>query len=138
MKKLLFLFISIFIITSCSDEDDTLPLVEPSIIGSWELIKYGTIDNNNIETISDYQNICINKKDYVQYLENGTVIRHTYDDNCTESIATFNWTKIGNIISSDSPSSSLLETEIIELTHTKLKLKFQLFGVFSTNEFRRK
>lgn len=114
--------------TSCSKDDSSEGSANTSIEGKWQFTKEGTITNNQ-EVLSDYQHTLGCTKDYTEFLT-GNVIKDHYftNPNCQETIDTGTWNKNNNTLTITYPSSSSINAEIIVLTSTTLKLKFNLSG----------
>jgi hypothetical protein len=132
MKKYLLLFVSVLAFVSCSDNDDSTD--SSSIIGAWEYAKEGTIVSGT-ETLVNYENECSNKKDYVEFLQNGEYGDYYYDSTCDESVDYGDWTKSGNMLTNVTEDSTV---EILILNSTTLKIKYEDGGSIYTTVFRRK
>lgn len=133
MKKHILLFISALVFISCSDNDDTTT-PEASIIGSWEYDKEGTIVGST-ETLVNYENLCSNKKDYVHFFQNGEYDEYSYNSACGETVDFGEWTKSGNMLTNVTENSTV---EILTLSDTTLKIKYEDGGETFVTVFRRK
>lgn len=135
MKKYVLLFVSALSFISCGNDDGPVVAAEASIIGSWEYSKEGTIVGTT-ETLVNYQNLCSNKKDYIEFLQIGEYDDVSYNSNCDESIDYGSWTKSGNMLTNVTENSTV---EILTLTDTTLKIKYMdTDGSVYTTVFRRK
>jgi hypothetical protein len=137
--KKLFLILPVFIFgfLSCS-KDDSTPVAEVySIEGKWQFTKEGTITNNQ-EVLTNYQHTSGCTKDYTEILAGNVIKDHYFDNpNCQETIDTGTWSRSNNsfvIYHSGQPD---INTEIMELTSTTLKVKFVLSGITNVLIFTR-
>jgi hypothetical protein len=129
LKKLFTLITVItFLFTSCSKDDSSQGSANASIEGKWQFTKEGTITNNQ-EVLSDYQHTTGCTKDYTEILT-GNVIKDHYfrNPNCQETIEIGTWNKNSNTLTITYPNSPSINGEILELTSTTLKFKFNFSG----------
>ncbi len=94
MKKLLVLFVALsaFTFTSCSDDDKNPQSNENSILGKWYL--YSFKDEGELE-IEKYE--CENK-DYYDFKSNGKVDFVTFDQDCKKDIEEGTYSLKDNIL----------------------------------------
>ncbi|WP_445749186.1 lipocalin family protein [Polaribacter sp.] len=88
MKKIIYLFIAMISLSSCSSNDD---LDQDPIIGKWQLISQ---KEDNVE----YSDDC-SRRSTITFLENKTVTVSSYYDfgNACENISdSFSWMNLGN------------------------------------------
>lgn len=126
--KNLFFFFSILLIglSACkkNDPDSTV-----SIEGKWQFTKEGTMTNNQ-EILIEYEHTVGCTKDYSEILPGNILKDHYFDNpNCQETIDTGNWSKNGNNLVFTYQNQPVVNSEILELTNTTLKVKFVRSGV---------
>lgn len=127
MKKRVLLFVSIvslsLIFNSCSKDDDNGSSTSGNIVGKWIYLKQGEIVGGE-EFLYPYENSCTSENDFTQIYSNGTLRDVYYNSTCSESIDNATWTRSGNMITVSYGPGESSTSEIIELTSTKLKVKF--------------
>jgi len=138
MKKLLLLLTSVFILISCGSDDSPTPVVEPSIVGSWEVTKRGQLINNN-EVFQTYPSDCPTKKDLWYFYENKSFNSIYFDSNCV--IFTHDYYHSWNINQNSLilfSHNSMDFYEILVLNDTTLKIRYQdINGEIIIIEFKR-
>lgn len=127
MKKRILLFVSIVSLSltfnSCSKDDDNGSSTSGNIAGKWIYLKQGEIVGGE-EVLYPYENSCSSENDFTQIYSNGTLRDVYYNSACSESIDNATWTRSGNMITVSYGPGESSTSEIIELTSTKLKVKF--------------
>lgn len=82
-----------------------------------------------------YEHLCPTKKDFVEFKANNTVTFLDYDEDCTVmSTDTGSWTRSGNNITANLGGNSQTLT-IIELTNTRLRLRYTEGGITYTETY---
>lgn len=124
MKKLLFLFATVLLI-SCSSDDNSNPTTENSIVGKWQLnqiLEYGN-------PITGYT--CNPAFDVTQFMANGNSTSKYADldnnGNCVQFTDNNTFTVQGNILTETYAGTYdyIYQYKIIELTNTSLRLELQ-------------
>ena len=128
MKKLKFLTVlfcltSLFL-SSCSKDNDG---GSGSIKGKWEYFKEG-YEEKNIEILTDYQNDCSDKKDFIEFLSGSVVKTHIFRNPmqasaCQEAITTGRWSRNGDMLQLTFESGSQI-SYIIEESNQFFKVRF--------------
>jgi hypothetical protein len=122
----------IFGLTSCSKDDSTPTPTSFPIEGKWQFTKDGTITNNQ-EVLSDYQHTLGCTKDYIEILAGNILKLHFFENNattnCVEFIDIGTWTRNNNSFVLSFVNEPNVNSEILQLTSTTLKIKFDLSGV---------
>lgn len=137
-KTILMLFMftaSVMSFVSCSS-DDSDSSSSSNIVGKWQHEKAGGILGGE-EILLPYEHDCPTKKDYIEFLSNGTGRSYYYDQNCQleEGGEGGTWDKSGNILTL-SGEDGTNEFEILTLNNTTLKIK-ELNGQGFILEFKR-
>lgn len=120
MKKVILLFVAAITFSgtfvSCSSDDDGA-----SLIGKWAFYKTGGAVSG-AEILSNYENYCSTKKDYMEFKSDGTAITHYFNTECSEETYTSTYTRSGNTITlgTESPETAT----IMQLSGSTLKVKY--------------
>jgi hypothetical protein len=130
MKKITQLIVITFLIfQSCSSGDDkTDGSIQNSskVTGKWEYFQIGVFSPKTIitgnESLSNYQQSCSNKKDYIEFLSEG-VCKGVYYYDCKELVIKGTWDKTDAILNANFDNEGKVPHEILDLTSTTLKLK---------------
>ncbi len=120
MKKIILLLVAALTLggtfVSCSSDDDSA-----SLIGKWAFYKTGgTVSGNEI--LTDYENYCSTKRDYMEFKSDGTAVTHYFNSDCSEGTYSSTYTRSGNTITlgTESPETAT----ILQLTGSTLKVKY--------------
>lgn len=98
MKKLLLLSVIALTVMACPSDDDTPPVNETSIVGTWKFLE--SFENGVLE-----ENELCDTEETLTFAANGDFIGESYDDFNTpgtcelEDTATGTWTNTGNLYS---------------------------------------
>ena len=131
MKKALNLCLLLFCVAltnlSCSNDEET----KPSIVGTWEWSKRGSIGDDNIPyDITDYVNGCSSKKDNWIFTKEG-IFKTTENGDCEDEpyTRTYNYTLEDGLLNYVNTNNDQDAVEInpsytvLSITATHLKLK---------------
>ncbi len=114
MKKLFFLFISLTVLTACSNDDDTSE--EDPILGTWFIVEVNNIPNSDF-TLSE-----CNKNSTMTFNVDGTatsVFHAQVEENCMAGTPTTStWNNESGIYTITIPIPELEEVGIDKLTGT--------------------
>lgn len=130
MKKVLSLFVLllmvVFIVSSCSKDESgsSLPIPAPSITGTWEFSKTGSIDSDGtVSNLSPYSHACTSKKDNWKLTTSGEMTTQEFGD-CQDAPYTVNYTyNYQNKILSYSNGSAVGSWTVISVSYFQLKIK---------------
>ncbi len=86
MKKLLFLFVSICIFTSCSDDDDAS--VEGNILGTWLLVEANNVPGFTVNSCTGQSTITFNADNSAS-----STFYSEVDGNCVSDTDSGSWSK---------------------------------------------
>lgn len=115
MKKLLLLFLSLSILTACSNDDDTSEEEEP-IVGSWFIVEVNNVPGSDF-TLSE-----CNKNSTMTFNENGTatsVFHAEVEGNCVAGTPTnTTWNNQGGVYTITIPIPELEEAGFDTLAGT--------------------
>jgi len=142
MKKRILLFVSILSFSlafnSCSKDDDSGASTSGNIVGKWIFLKQGEIVGGE-EVLYPYENSCSSENDFTELYSNGTLRDVYYNSSCSESIDNATWSRSGNMITVSYGPGDSSTSEIIELTSTKLKVKYydEVDEIYYLTEFVR-
>lgn len=123
MKKLftlLLLFSALSFFIACSSDDDGSPAGD--IIGTWEYHRVGGFVNGN-EVLIPWEHECPNEKDRIEFRSDNTMRVYEYWDDCSQDFDQGTWSLNGNTLTTNVDGYTQ-ESEIVTLTETTLKLKF--------------
>ena len=127
-------------ITSCSKSDDTPAAQANPIEGKWQFSKEETFTNNQ-EALVDYQHTPGCTKDYIELLSGNVLKEHYFENNgttnCQEIIDVASWSRNNNTLTFVIPNEPTLNSEILDLTPTTLKIKFTLGTTSRSTVFTR-
>ena len=129
MRKIFYLFsITFLLFQSCSSDDssDSTTPNSSNITGKWEYFQMGvfsrgtTITGN--ESLSNYQQSCSTKKDYIELLSEG-ICKGVFYHDCNELVINGTWNKTDFLLNTNFDNEGPISYEILNLTSTTLKLK---------------
>ena len=125
MKKILFLFVSTFVLglTSCDKDDDSS---STGIEGKWEYSQSGTIVAGQ-ETLGPYDHECSSQKDYTEFLSGGVIKDYFFDIDCVQNLIQGTWSKSGNTLTINIDGETV-NAQILTLNATTLKVSSQFGG----------
>jgi hypothetical protein len=120
MKKILALFFVFALFAGCSPDDKPEAInypIEKSIIGKWILKGYES-NSGYVE----YNNLCEEKKDFLEFADNGRSTEQAFNENC-ETSYTINasWTINDVYLSMDNDEDEVGKYYKIVLLRAKLK-----------------
>lgn len=125
LKMLAFAILVSLSIVSCSKDDDNEPTTQELLSGKWEFVENGRIDDTGAETLYDWEGGCSDNNDFIQFSE-GNVLTEGYYYGCDDYDDYSGTWSLNNktITVADSYEFADGNLEIIELTDSKLKIKF--------------
>lgn len=121
LKSISILVVFIFSLISCSSDSSSNQ--SAALEGKWQYTQTGFVINNE-EVLSDYEHTPGCTKDYIEILSTNVIKSHEYGTDCDETFKTGTWSRNNNTVSITYPGESTFSGEILELTATKLKVKF--------------
>ncbi|MBS1535255.1 MAG: lipocalin family protein [Bacteroidetes bacterium] len=121
LKSISILVVFIFGITSCSSDSSSKQ--SAALAGKWQYSQTGTLVDNE-EVLTDYEHSAGCTKDYIEILSTNVIKSHEYDTDCSETLKTGTISRSNNTVSITYPGEPAFSGEILELTATKLKVKF--------------
>ena len=129
MKKILLLLsFTTILLQSCSSSDSDSNTSSSQLVGKWEVFQVGEFPPGTVITNStplvNFQFACPTYKDYWQFGSQGSFKAATYDNSCAEGGGIGTYTKTDNILNIYQNNVFQVSMEIISLTSSILKVKF--------------
>ncbi|ESU22593.1 hypothetical protein FEDK69T_18460 [Flavobacterium enshiense DK69] len=128
MKKINILFVSALTLglsfASCNNDDNGgSSSSTPSLEGKWIIAKQGMVMDGQ-ESLTNHQNECSTKKDFMELKSGGIIKDVYYPEDCTADITNGSWSKNGNNVTISFEGEDPFTAQIVTLNETNLKVKF--------------
>jgi hypothetical protein len=123
MKRLIVLFFSLGILSSCSKDGNESDITNASIEGKWTLEKTSFSSDGGKTFIDELAtNTAGCDKNYIEFASKGVFYRVFYGDKCILDKTTGTWEKYLDNVLLMKTGESIDEVDIISLTNTTLKI----------------
>jgi hypothetical protein len=109
LKSLVLTMLVSVSIVSCSKSDDG-PSTSGNIVGKWEFFQEGA-SNNGQESLQPYEHTTGCSKDFLQFTATNVIDTSYEGSACTEFSDTGAYTKVGNTVTVDGESVTILQLD---------------------------
>lgn len=137
MKKLLILFavVSLTVMNYSCSKDDSVS--SDKIVGKWQFYKTGSV-YQGVENLLPYQHLCDSKKDYIEFLGNGSIKSITHGSDCEADVDEGRWERQGNVLKLSGFDAATVSYDILTIDGSTLKVKApEVSGYSGVMEFKK-